>query len=776
MGVVDHLTRRESATLDAVARRLTNAEIAAELHVSVRTVESHIAALRRKLAVESRPALIEAALARRSAGVPVPPGPFVGRRSHVDALQQSLVTHRWVTIVGPAGVGKTRLALEIAAAGPRVPVVVELEHATGRGVGSAVAKAVGMTGEGSTSLVSQCAIAMDGHPHLLVLDNCDRVLDAVAGVVEELLAASRSLTVLATSRTPVGASDESIHTLEPLRTDGPGSAQELFTGRARAVLGGVVPASGEDAGAVARICRRLDGLPLAIELATARLRHLSLGELESLLDDGFGALDRARPDTRHRTLETAFDWTWDLLDDQERSVLSGLAALPRTFDLDLVDAVVAPGSGAVVLRLLDRSLVAAVRGRDGTHRFRLLDALREFVVARTPAPELDRVRRAHARHFDALAGELAARARTDDSRSTAARAAANCVDVNAAAHWALEHEPALAVSLATSLAVGAEQFNPDVDSLTTIAAVARDPAARDLATTRDLLCIGIAMSYWDVGLLGELAGCAVERTTDAATELEAHHLAGYADAYRHRPAAALEHLHLAERLAVALGDDWQLGSVQQAMGIALRDGRPEEAIGWFEASIAAYARAGDSMHVNNVRYMMASTAAGAGVRTAEARTWADECVAYATECSNQHELAHAMLTTSALSTRTGPDPALDEAIEEFRTVGDLRCLTRGLLLQASRRPVAERVPLLRQAHDVAVRARDEAHQVLTTERLVQALWESGAHRLAVVELGALVHLVGEDAARSRCPRAMLRELEHWGTTLAEGRARAARVR
>lgn len=769
---VERLTPRESATLDAVARRLTNGEIAAEFHVSVRTVESHIASLRRKLAADSRAALIDAAQARRSATVRIPSTSFVGRADDLAAVGASLERNRWVTIVGPAGSGKTRLALEIAAAGDRPPVVVELEHIPAGRVVQNIAKVVGLSSDSSADLMGQCAVAMNARPHLLVLDNCDRVLDAVDAAVADLLAASRSVAVLATSRSPVGGAEESLHVLHPLPVDDDGAAVAMFVDRARLAIGSFIPSDDEQQ-AVARVCRRLDGLPLAIELAAARLRHLPLHELERMLDHGFGGLDRARPATRHRTLETAFDWTWDLLEDAERSVLSRLAALPRTFDLELAEVVAAPGAGRVVLRLLDRSLVAPLDEMTATRRFRLLDALREFVLDRTDPEVIQAVRAAHSRHFEALARRLAAVARTDDSPDTAARAAQACVDLNAAAHWALVHDPPSALSIATSLSVGAEQFNPDVDSLSTIALMVRDPEVRRLATNRDLLALGMAMSYWDLDIVDDLAQLAMTRATDPPSVLTARHLAGYADAYQHRTQAALAHLRIAEQLAIELDDQWALGSVRQARGIALRDKDASAAIAAFRAAMDAYACAGDAMHVNNARYMMAATAAGAGTRTSEARRWAEQCATYARGCGNHHELAHALLTRTTLSGHHRPDPVLDEVIDEFRTVGDLRCLTRALLLKAGRAPAADRVPLLRQAYEVSARARDADHQAVAVERLVHALWESGARRLAVVELGILCHLLGEAQARERCPAPMLLELDAWETTLAEGRARAA---
>ena len=374
----DEVTPRESAVLAAVERRLTNAEIAAEFYISVRTVESHIAALRRKLGADSRSKLITAARERRATAIHVPRNSFVGRGNDVDAVRALLDGARWVTVVGAAGCGKTRLALELAATDARVPVVADLEHVAPDEVAAAVAGAIGLTG---TADLAACAVALEGRPHLLVIDNCDRVSDSVGDVVSHLLVLAGSLTVLATSRSPIGASDETVYQLAPLPVDDTG-ATRLFLDRAGSAAPTTV-LTDADTSLVVGICERLDGLPLAIELAAARVRHLPVAELAARLEDGFGPLDRAAPASRHRTLETAFDWTWDLLDDDEKSVLSALAGLPRTFDLELAEAVTAPGSDGVVLRLLDRSLVSATVPDTDPRRFRLLGSLRSFVLDRT---------------------------------------------------------------------------------------------------------------------------------------------------------------------------------------------------------------------------------------------------------------------------------------------------------------------------------------------------------------------------------------------------------
>ena len=305
---------------------------------------------------------------------------------------------------------------------------------------------------------------------------------------------------------------------------------------------------------IADVCRRLDGLPLAIELAAARLRHLPLGELAAQLEEGLGPLEGGQAAQRHRTLEAAIDWTWDLLDDDERSVLSRLAALPRTFDLELAVAVTWPGADRVVLRLLDRSLISPAAKLSNPRRFRLLEPLRAYVLGKTKPDIVQQVRSAHAAHHRGMAIQLTQRARTDDSREAAELAFSLHPELNAAIRWAVETGNGIALPMTRALAIGIEQYGADIESLQTLAQAAKDTIVREAATADDLFFLGVALCFSDLDLVADLTALALSRATDDASILAAHHLAGLADAFADRKDSALTHLDVAEPLAAGRGD------------------------------------------------------------------------------------------------------------------------------------------------------------------------------------------------------------------------------
>ena len=284
--------------------------------------------------------------------------------------------------------------------------------------------------------------------------------------------------------------------------------------------------------------------------------------------------------------------------------------------------------------------------------------------------------------------------------------------------WALAAGHPSALSLASYLAIGVEQYGSDVDSVRTLAQAARDERVLAEASAQQLLDLGVALAFLDLDVVDDLAIRAITIADDRPSQLAAHHLAGLAGAYHDRLSDALVHLGLAERLAMDLDDRWQLAAVRQMRGVAFRHASPPDsrrALADFERAMRGYLRAGDAMHANNARFMMAYAAADDGLERKRATVWADECADYARSTDNVHELAHARLVQGMLRSddhgRADDVDELDDLVATFRGLGDLRCVTRSLVLRSRREPASARVPLLEQALAVADAAGDRTNQV-----------------------------------------------------------------
>ncbi|GAA2336440.1 hypothetical protein GCM10010170_016860 [Dactylosporangium salmoneum] len=448
------ISGREAEVLSLVGEHLSNAEIAARLFISVRTVETHVSSLLRKLGAADRRALAQLAAewsragrgGRPAPGLPSPVTRFVGRTREQAGLAAALREHRQISAVGPGGVGKTRLALAVAAqaAGdfPDGVWFIDLVPITDPAmVGSAVAAAVGVGEQQGRGLDESVLAALADRHALLVLDNCEHVRDGVAPFLERLLAACPRVSVLATSRARLVVPFERVHPVPPLSLtgDGESDAVALFLERAAAVGWPVAAEQHEQA---AEICRRLDGVALAIELAAARLPTLGLDGLAAVLGDQLRLLTGgARAEDRHRSVRAMLDWSYDLLDEADRTLLRRVAVFVAPFTADAAAQVAgfSPLDAFAVLdglaRLAEQSLLVAAPSAGGT-RYRALETIRQYGVERlSGSGELHDVRLRHLRWCGASAAGLAEDPRPADG-SWRARFDAIADDLRAALGWA----------------------------------------------------------------------------------------------------------------------------------------------------------------------------------------------------------------------------------------------------------------------------------------------------------------------------------------------------
>ncbi|MFD7913245.1 BTAD domain-containing putative transcriptional regulator [Streptomyces sp. NPDC059752] len=365
---------------------------------------------------------------------------FVGRAGEVAEVAGRLRVARLVTLTGPGGVGKTRLSVEVAAAvgaGPGADEVCFVELAPlrdGAGLPQALLSALGLRatglsmGDGGQRPVDRLIAALADRMLLLVLDNCEHVVDEIAALAARLLAACPQLRVLATSREPLGIIGESLWPVRPLDGD---AAVRLFVERA----GAVRPGFTADPEVVRRICAALDDLPLAIELAAARIRTLDVDELAGRLDDRLGVAARGSrgSDERHRTLRSVVAWSWELLSGPEQraarrfTVFAGGATAESAMRVCGTD-------GEILEALVDKSLLEFAGGR-----YRMLETIGAYGGERLDeAGERDAVRRAHARRFLELARTADPHLRRAEQLEWLPRLTAEHGNLLAALRWAVE--------------------------------------------------------------------------------------------------------------------------------------------------------------------------------------------------------------------------------------------------------------------------------------------------------------------------------------------------
>lgn len=393
--------------------------------------------------------------------LPVQVSSFLGRHRELRELTKLIGDERLVTLFGPGGSGKTRLALEVAsspelARADGVWLVRLAETFDPAMVAQEVASALGVRLQPGRDVLDELAAACADRRMLLVLDNCEQVVTAAAELTARLLATCAHLSIVATSRTPLAVAGEHRYPVQPFTVPPTGAAMaadivefdavRLFTERAQAHHPGFV-LDDSTAGPVAAICRRLDGMPLAIELAAARLRSLNVADIERHLNDQLALLvNGPRSDTpHHRGLRAAIEWSFNLLSDEERESFVRLSVFAGSFDVAAAEAVCPPVSATVVddlTALVDKSLLQPQRGGPGgLIRYSMLQTVRDYGQTQLLASgQKEAIAAAHARYYASVAEQAASEAQGPAEASAVARFDAEFDNIRAAYRTCVDTE------------------------------------------------------------------------------------------------------------------------------------------------------------------------------------------------------------------------------------------------------------------------------------------------------------------------------------------------
>jgi len=458
---MEELSRREREVAKLVAEGLTNRQISQRLFIAERTAEGHVEQIRNKLGFSSRSQI--AAWYATSAGgaaaapavdtahlnnLPMPLSSIVGRSREMQTTAALLKAASLVTITGPGGIGKTRLALEVARSIEsrfRDGVwVVELEAVSdSESVASAIGRTLELTQSGTDPARDQITRFLASREALIVLDNCEHVVQAAADLVRFVLLKAPGLKVLATSRESLGVPGEHVVVLEPLSVgDGASRSEAVELLARRCMEHGAVELTKEEVPTAAAICARLDGIPLAIELAAAQTAVLSLNEIALKLDDRFTLLASHIRTVlpRQQTLRATVDWSYRLLTPTEQLAFRRFAVFSGGFDLEAGAALMAANDAGepvvVTIASLIRKSVLTSRQQPSGRRFVMLDTLRQFGLERLDEEgENSLARSLHAEHYRQLAKAAFAGLRSDGSDGWVRQLDAERDNLSAALQW-----------------------------------------------------------------------------------------------------------------------------------------------------------------------------------------------------------------------------------------------------------------------------------------------------------------------------------------------------
>ncbi|MEW9556387.1 LuxR C-terminal-related transcriptional regulator [Nonomuraea sp. NPDC050783] len=701
------VTPREAEVLWLVGDRLQNQEVAARLRLSERTVESHVSSLLRKLGGTNRMALVEAAARIRAgrgprAGLPRPLSSFVGRSGEAGEVRRLLGAYRMVTLTGPPGTGKTRLALHLAHEAGELPPAVLIDLALvapAQAVERAFADALGVVGQEHQLRTLIRQTLAEGR-HWLLVDNCEHVTAPAAALLAELLSTTGHLRVLATSHGPLRVTGEAVYEIPPLPLPPPArvtaeavlasGSGRLFADRAAAASPGFAVTEG-NARQVATICRRLDGLPLAIELAAARVRFFTPDELLARLDDRFALLtDGAQgAPSRHRALEEALTWSYELLGEDERLLLERCSVFPGAFDYDTAAGVVAypplepAGLVRILSRLLDRSLISAHRRAERTE-YRLLESVRQFAQRRLAArgeagPARERHARHHLRHAVAIVPDLRGR----DQAGALGWLNRRSADLTAALRWALDRDDTTAAwEFIAGVGTAWEIVGCSGELFDWLGRLLPRPLPDGPLGLRTAVTCAVVLCYQDTERARRFAELAARMAAGGSAHDRALALLarGWTMRYGEHRAAAIEYVARAAEAFERLGDDWH-----RALALSAYSHAPDGTAVLDVLTRAAdlFGRLGDHVKRANCLNQLAIRAIEERIRPEDVPGWLEEAARLARAGGNEHERLHAEVYRATFDQLLGEHriagARFGGLLPEFRRIGDLRCAARCLL-------------------------------------------------------------------------------------------------
>ena len=716
----------------------------------------------------------------------LPPSPrtaglssFVGRTADVDRIRALLGTARLVTLIGPGGAGKTRLAREAtfvpggpiggrpatpgtrgpgtastrAGAGPlstpigsgpvsttygpspfgTTPVIVaELAALTdGAQLPATLLAAVGepelhLGGAEAPDATTRLHAALEGRNAILVLDNCEHLVAAAAALTESLLLACPRLRVVATSREPLGVQGEVLHPVDALAE---ADAVLLLSDRAAAVRPGFAVTAAVRP-AITEICRRLDGQPLAIELAAARLRTLSPAEVAARLDDRFRLLTTGARTAlpRHQTLRAVVDWSWDLLDEPERAVARRLSVFAGGATLAAAERVCGPDALDVLTSLVDKSLVVPVLQADGPTRYRMLETIRAYAGEKLDAAgERADAEAAHAAFLLELVEEAEPHIRGPEQLRWLARLRAEGEEIDLALRRAIPRDAATAHRMVDAM-TWSWMVRGRMEEAARWLLALPPPDDRVPASAQALTHVYLALIRLGTGD-GAEAKRRVEQAIDVAAALpQPWHpvlqLAGPVLAlFGQRDGAPIQHL-IAET-----SDPWVRAFALAAKGqIAENEGDIDRQRELIRAAHKEFAALGDRFGLGMVVHGLGDREDTAGNYAAAAKAY-DEAIALARELGNEEDLPQFIARRAQLEARRGDvaaaravlDTAVDPQTRGFFGVSQVVPLARAQIermagdIDLARAQLALARPLAPSENDIAVPQRLAFHALIAAQ-------------------------------------------------------------